>query len=137
MGVKSEIPVLEKHGWLKAHPFVPAALRTVDETNRVEAGRAIALAACSNCHSLSATGMRPLARYFSPKATEAEIATYLQAALAGGNTLYMPQIPLPDDEARALAAWIRTEALAGAPAKTATAAASTGPALATLKETTR
>ena len=40
--------------------------------------------------------------------TEAEVAEYLQAALSGGNTLYMPQIPLNDNEARALASFIVT-----------------------------
>ncbi|TSE21689.1 hypothetical protein Talka_00369 [Tepidimonas alkaliphilus] len=106
MGVKSEIPKLEAHGWLATHAFIPQELRTVRDGNRVEAGRALALAACSNCHSLSATGMRPLARYFSPAASEGEVAEYLQAALASGNTLYMPQIPLRADEAQALAAYI-------------------------------
>ena len=71
-------------------------------------GRLLALNTCSNCHSLSATGMRPLRNYFSGMHTEADVAEYLQAALSGGNTLYMPQIPFNDDEARALAAFILT-----------------------------
>jgi cytochrome c len=33
---------------------------------------------------------------------------YLKAALSTGNTLYMPQIPLKDDEALALATFIAT-----------------------------
>jgi hypothetical protein len=47
-----------------------------------------------------------LANYFVGQHSEADIATYLQAALSGGNTLYMPQVPLNDVEARALAAFI-------------------------------
>jgi len=34
------------------------------------------------------------------------LADYLKAALATGNTLYMPTIPLQDDEAEALATYI-------------------------------
>jgi len=118
IGVRSEIPALEAHGFLKVHPFIPTELRTVSDDNRVQVGRLLALTACANCHSLSATGMRPLQRYFGPGHSEREIATYLQAALAGGNTLYMPQIPLNDTEARALAAYIRT-LLPAAPTQTA------------------
>lgn len=106
MGVKSEIPTIEAHGFLQTHVFVPATLRTITDGNRVEAGRTLALTACANCHSLSATGMRPLRSYFGGSHTEADVAEYLKAALSGGNTLYMPQIPLNDEEARALAAWI-------------------------------
>jgi cytochrome c553 len=121
MGVKSEIPVLEARGFLRAHPFVPQGLRTVTDANRVEAGRVLALTACANCHSLTATGMRPLHRYFGGDHDEGAIARYLQAALAGGNTLYMPQIPLNDDEALALAAYIRST-LPAAAVRTARAA---------------
>lgn len=108
MGVKSEIPKIEAHGFLKTHVFVPEGLRTVTDANRVEAGRVLALTACANCHSLTATGMRPLRNYFAGTHTESDVAEYLQAALSGGNTLYMPQIPLNDEEARALAAYILT-----------------------------
>ncbi|MDM7456681.1 MAG: cytochrome c [Tepidimonas sp.] len=106
MGVTSEIPKLEAHGWLTTLPFLPQPLRTVGDDNRIEVGRALALAACSNCHSLSATGMRPLTRYIGAQASQDDIAQYLQAALTSGNTLYMPQIPLRDEEAQALAAFI-------------------------------
>jgi len=108
MGVKSEIPKIEAHGFLRTHIFVPEHLRVITDENRVEAGRTLALATCSNCHSLSSTGMRPLRNYFAGDHTEADVAEYLQAALSGGNTLYMPQIPLNDEEARALAAFILT-----------------------------
>ncbi|MDV7402630.1 hypothetical protein RZS08_65010, partial [Arthrospira platensis SPKY1] len=75
----------------------------MDDVNRVEAGRFLALTTCSNCHSLSDTGMRPLAGYFGLDPKEPgviqEMADYLQAALSTGNTIYMPQIPLNDEEA--------------------------------------
>ncbi len=108
MGVKSEIPTIEAHGFMKTLVFVPEALRAIDDGNRVEAGRLLALNTCSNCHSLSSTGIRPLRNYFTGTHTEAEVAEYLQAALSGGNTLYMPQIPFNDEEARALASFIVT-----------------------------
>jgi hypothetical protein len=50
--------------------------------------------------------MRPLQQYFVGQHSVADISQYLQAALSSGNTLYMPQIPLNDEEASALAAYI-------------------------------
>ncbi|MFN4004749.1 MAG: cytochrome c [Hylemonella sp.] len=130
MGVRSDIPTIEAHGLLRTMVFLPDGLRRVDEGNRVEVGRALALATCSNCHSLSSTGMRPLHRYFGAASSTTEIADYLQAALTTGNTLYMPQIPLSSEEALALASFIRTllppaaAATAGAGSGTPTALAS-------------
>ena len=108
MGVKSEIPLLEAHGFMKTHIFMPEHLRTITDSNRLEAGRVLALTTCSNCHSLSNTGIRPLKNYFTPGNSVSDTAAYLQAALSTGNTLYMPQIPLKDDEALALATLIAT-----------------------------
>jgi cytochrome c553 len=108
MGVRSEIPTIEAHGYLKSLVFVPEALRVINAGNEVEAGRLLALNTCTNCHAISATGMRPLAQYVGGTHSQAEVAEYLQAALSGGNTLYMPQIPLNDAEASALAAFIQT-----------------------------
>ena len=50
--------------------------------------------------------MRPLARYFGGNTDVPALAAYLQAALSTGNTMYMPTIPLQDDEAEALATYI-------------------------------
>ena len=110
MQIKSEIPTLQAQGFLQSHVFTPEHLRTVTDANRLEAGRFLALTACANCHSLSSTGMRPLAQYFgldvnAPGAT-AQVAQYLKASVSTGNTLYMPIIPLNDDEALALATYI-------------------------------
>lgn len=106
MGIKSEIPNIEAHGFMKTMVFMPENLRTITDSNRLEAGRVLALATCSNCHSLTNTGMRPLKNYFTASSTTPEIAEYLHASLSSGNTLYMPQIPLKDDEAMALATFI-------------------------------
>lgn len=106
LGIHSEIPTLEKVGILKAHPFLPENLKTVTADNKIQAGEAIALTYCSNCHSLSDTGIRPLARYFGGNTDVSAIKSYLLGGLATGNTLYMPEMPLKDDEAEALAVYI-------------------------------
>ncbi|MFO7808606.1 cytochrome c [Guyparkeria sp.] len=106
MGVKSEIPTLEKVGFTHAHVFWPESQKEITRDNSMEVGRNLAITACSNCHSLSETGIRPLKNYFPKQADVEGIRTYLLGALATGNTMYMPQIPLKDDEAEALAIYI-------------------------------
>ena len=106
LGIKSEIPLIERQGFLPSQVFVPDHLRSVNPHNALEAGRSLALTTCSNCHSLSPTGMRPLANYFGGNTDVAEVKTYLQGALGTGNTIYMPHIPLNDAEADALARFI-------------------------------
>ncbi|MCL7750867.1 cytochrome c [Guyparkeria hydrothermalis] len=106
MGVKSEIPTLEKVGFTHAHVFWPDSQKEITRENTMEVGRNLAITACSNCHSLSDTGIRPLKNYFPKQADVEGIRTYLLGALATGNTMYMPQIPLQDDEAEALAVFI-------------------------------
>jgi hypothetical protein len=106
LGIKSELPLLEDKGVLKTHIFIPDRLRTVTADNKVEVGQTLALVLCSNCHSLTTTGMRPIASYFGGNTDEAAIKDYLLGALSTGNTLYMPEIPLKNDEAEALAAYL-------------------------------
>jgi hypothetical protein len=106
MGVTSEIPTLEKVGFTQAHIFWPETQREINRDNAAEVGRTLAITACSNCHSLSDTGIRPLKNYFPKQADIEGIKTYLLGALATGNTMYMPQIPLKQDEAEALAVYI-------------------------------
>ena len=107
-GIQSEIPLIEERGFLQTLVFLPEALRQVTPDNAVEAGRVLALTTCSNCHSLSPTGMRPLRDYFPADVDHDAIVDYLHAGLASGNTLYMPQIPFTDDEAFALASYLAT-----------------------------
>lgn len=106
MGVHSEIPRLEKVGFTGAHVFWPESQREISRDNAAEVGRSLAITACSNCHSLSSTGIRPLENYFPQKADIEGIKTYLLGALSTGNTMYMPRIPLKEDEAEALAVFI-------------------------------
>jgi mono/diheme cytochrome c family protein len=108
MGIKSEIPVLEAHGWLKTDVFMPVELREVTPHNAARVGEALALTMCSNCHSLSETGIRPLKNYLGGNTDVGAIKTYLQAALTTGNTLYMPKMPMKDEEAEALAVYLAT-----------------------------
>jgi len=108
LGIHSEIPTLEKVGILKAHPFIPDHLRTVTEENKLQVGHTIALVYCTNCHSLTNTGIRPMVNYFGGNTDVPAIKSYLLGALATGNTLYMPQMPLKDDEAEALATYLAT-----------------------------
>jgi len=106
MGVKSELPMLEAHGLLKTHAFLPESLRTVTPENARDVGEAIALTMCSNCHSLSETGMRPIRAYYGDVTDVAAIRDYNKAAMATGATIYMPAMPLKDDEWEALAVFI-------------------------------
>ena len=79
LGIQNELAIVEEKGILATHPFVPEGLRTVTEANRLEAGRALALTLCSYCHSLSATGMRPLPKLFPKNADVNDVADYLGA----------------------------------------------------------
>lgn len=106
MDIKSEIPTIEAHGLLRTQVFMPENLRTVTPDNMLQVGQALTTQMCSNCHSLSQTGIRPIGRYIGDNTDIPSIKTYLQAALSTGNTLYMPKIPLQDDEAEAIAVYL-------------------------------
>lgn len=106
MNIKSEIPIIEAHGLLRTQVFMPENLRTVTSDNMLQVGQALTTQMCSNCHSLSQTGIRPIGRYIGDNTDIPSIKTYLQAALSTGNTLYMPKIPLQDDEAEAIAVYL-------------------------------
>lgn len=108
LGIKSEIPLMKEKGVLATHPFVPEHLRKVTPENEVEAGRVLALSMCSNCHSLTPTGMRPMERFFPANANKKFLADYLGAGLFRGHTVYMPPVPLPEKERDALAAYLET-----------------------------
>lgn len=106
LGIKSEVPVIAEHGILASLPFLPDDLRTVTPDNAYEVGHAIALTLCSNCHSLSETGMRPIRNYYGDVTDVAAIRDYSKAAMATGATIYMPAMPLKDNEWEALAVYL-------------------------------
>ena len=104
--MKSEVEKVAQHGLLRVNPWVPDRLRTVTDENRLEAGELLAKLACSNCHSLEADGLyRPLLPKFAGQ-DAAGVESFLTYALGEGTIPYMPKIKLPEDETRALAAWI-------------------------------
>lgn len=121
MGIESELPMLEAHGLLATHAFLPDNLRELTPDNAYQVGEAVALAMCSNCHSLSDTGMRPIRDYYGDVTDVAAIRDYNKAALATGATIYMPAMPLKDDEWEALAVFIAALEDETVPAKYAAA----------------
>ncbi|GAB6070675.1 hypothetical protein JCM30760_17720 [Thiomicrorhabdus hydrogeniphila] len=106
MDIKSNLPTIERVGILKAHPFTPDALKTVNEGNMIQTGEFIAMVYCSNCHSPSKTGIRPLHRYFSEGVTQERMEQYVKGALTTGNIAYMPKMPMLDSEVTALSAFL-------------------------------
>ncbi|MCS6785860.1 MAG: cytochrome c [Thiobacillaceae bacterium] len=106
--IRSEVPMLEQRGMLASHPFIPANLRRVTEENTSQAGYALYLAYCSNCHNLGKTGIRPFGKKLADMDEEG-LYGYLTGALASGSLPYMPHMPLKEDEARALARFLIQE----------------------------
>ncbi|MBN2646230.1 MAG: cytochrome c [Thiotrichales bacterium] len=119
MGIESQLPIIEKVGILQAHPFTPDHLRELNNGNQIQAGEFIAMTYCSNCHSPSETGIRPLHRYFPEGVTQERVADYVKGVLTTGNIAYMPKMPMRDDEAEALAAYLVLNNKGGQPAVTA------------------
>src|SRR5690606_33933340 len=107
--IKNEVEIIEKHGLLKVNPWIPDRLKTITPENRLEVGELLTKIACSNCHSLEATGKyRPLLKNFAGQDKEM-IKTFMQYSLATGAIPYMPKISLPDEEFDAMATWIESQ----------------------------
>ncbi|WP_028486973.1 c-type cytochrome [Thiomicrorhabdus chilensis] len=116
MDIKSQLPTIEKVGILKAHPFTPDELKEVNDSNLIQTGEYIAMVYCSNCHSPSETGIRPLHRYFPDGVTQARMEKYVKGALTTGNIAYMPKMPMLDSEVKALSAFLVMNNEGGQPA---------------------
>lgn len=106
MDIKSQLPIIEKVGILKAHPFTPDHLKEVNDGNMIQSGEFIAMTYCSNCHSPSETGIRPLHRYFPDNITQERMEKYVKGVLTTGNIAYMPKMPMLDSEVKALSAYL-------------------------------
>jgi len=106
LDIRSELPTLSERGLLKSHPFIPSHLKEITQANQLEAGQALAMVYCSNCHSLGSHGMRPFSEMFVGNRDAVEIQAFLEGALATGHMINMPQVPLSHEEARALALYI-------------------------------
>jgi hypothetical protein len=106
-GVIGEVDRLAKDGLLKMDPFVPERLRTITDSNRLEAGRLLTRIACSNCHALEpGAPLRNLPDKFYRATDPDMIAAYLKGTLRTGGQIYMPRIALPDDEYDAIATYL-------------------------------
>ena len=106
-GIRAEVDQVAEHGLLKLNPFVPERLRTVDDSNRLEAGQLLAKMACANCHALEkGAPLRNLPDKFHGATDEDLIAAFLRGPLAHGQVPYMPRIALPEVEIQALAAYL-------------------------------
>jgi MFS family permease/mono/diheme cytochrome c family protein len=116
MGIKSDLPTIEKVGILQAHPFTPDFLKVVDDANMIQSGEFIAMTYCSNCHSPSKTGIRPLHRYFPEGVTQERMQKYVKGVLTTGNIAYMPKMPMLDSEVEALSAYLVMNNAGGQPA---------------------
>ena len=104
-GVKADIAGINEKGILAVSPFVPAALRKINDGNRLEAGKMIALIECSGCHVLDEQGLRPLPRMVKRlNLTDAEVAGNVLTALGGFP--YMPPFAGTAEEKAALAAFL-------------------------------
>ncbi|MEA1988974.1 MAG: cytochrome c [Pseudomonadota bacterium] len=119
MGIESQLPTIEKVGILKAHPFTPEHLKTVNAGNKIQAGEYITMVYCSNCHSPSETGIRPLHRYFPDGMDQARMEKFVKGVLTTGNIAYMPKMPMLDSEVRAISAYLVMNNDGGQPAITA------------------
>lgn len=109
-GIQSELDTIDTNGFLKVHPFVPASLKTVTPENMLEAGRAMALVSCAACHSLDASGPRPLVLRMqgltNPEAVETFITARLSGDSAHGGAPYMPKLVGTPEEIKALSLYL-------------------------------
>ncbi|MFZ1125913.1 MAG: hypothetical protein WAN59_12310 [Candidatus Baltobacteraceae bacterium] len=106
-GIIGEVDTVAKYGLLKVDPFVPDRLRTINDANRLEAGRLLTTIACANCHSLEpGAPLRNLPDKFHRAQDEDLIAAFLRGPLKHGALPFMPRIDLPEDEIRAIATYI-------------------------------
>jgi hypothetical protein len=112
--VVADTKATREKGLLKVSPYVPAGLREVNESNRLEAGKLTALILCSACHTMEESGLRPMPLMvrrleFKPHeeaATEiGEIAAFIDTL---GDYPYMPPFAGSDAEKDALATYLHT-----------------------------
>jgi len=59
-GVSEERFALTEKGIFNSLAFIPPQYAEIDSSEELEAGRLIALIECSACHTMNATGLRPM-----------------------------------------------------------------------------
>ncbi len=105
-GIEGEMSVIDKEGILRYDYFVPAGLKTVQDTNVLDAGRVIAEIECSACHTLDAGGLlRPLPSMVK-KAGITGVADAQSLIGFLGSFPYMPEFAGTETEKRALAVYL-------------------------------
>lgn len=113
-GVSADAKTINEKGLLKVAPFVPDALREINEGNQVQAGRMIALIECSSCHVLNEKGLRAMPQMvrrleFKPHAEAAEEIQEIEGFIdALGGYPYMPPFVGTAAEKKALAAYLHS-----------------------------
>jgi hypothetical protein len=104
-GVTSEGDRINEKGILNVDPFVPDDIREINDTNRLRAGKMIALIECSTCHTLNDTGLRPLPQMV--KRLNLNDAGAAEGLLGGLNGFpYMPPFHGTAAEKKALAVYL-------------------------------
>jgi len=104
-GVKAEADLINERGILKIAPFVPSGLRDINEGNKLQAGKMIAIIECSSCHVLDENGLRSLPKMMKRLGfKDAEVVEGFLDALAGFP--YMPPFHGTAAEKKALAAYL-------------------------------
>lgn len=111
-GVSTEAKIINEKGLLKVAPFVPDALREINEGNQVQAGKMIALIECSSCHVLNEKGLRAMPQMirrleFKPHAEAADGIKEIEGFIdALGGYPYMPPFVGTSVEKKALASYL-------------------------------
>lgn len=104
-GVKADAALINERGILKIAPFVPSGLRDINEDNKLQAGKMIALIECSSCHVLDENGLRSLPMMMKKLGfKEAEAVEGFLDALDGSP--YMPPFHGTAAEKNALASYL-------------------------------
>jgi len=104
-GVKAEVPLIDREGFLKYAKFVPDGLRQVNQDNFMDAGRVIAKYQCLSCHTFVPDGRLSLQKLLGNFGVESPgDASDLLDSL--GDYPYMPPFSGTALEKRATAAYL-------------------------------
>ncbi len=105
-GISSEVDKYNNEGFLNNLYFRPDNINMESQTDRLQAGRVIALHQCGNCHALDINAkLRPLPALLAnlePESPE-DIAGFLEAL---GDYPYMPPFAGNDDDRAAVAEYL-------------------------------
>jgi len=105
-GVKSELALYQKEGFLKHNYFVPESWRKINEKNYLKVGMLLTKVNCSICHTMEANGRSSLPRLIQNMGSTAaeDLADFL--GTIGDDYSFMPAFAGNAVERRAAAAWM-------------------------------